>query len=138
MRPAQPALGVRPQLVGEPAPSRTRTKLASSEQRQREAGDGYQRQRDVGDEGAAEADQRPGDDRPHRCRQAVEELVEVAGEVGLDVEDREAEHEDEAGQHEAEAGEKPAELAAAEATEVHAELVRLGPGQDLVDGEESS
>ena len=60
----------------------------------------------------------------------------MAGEVGLDVEDREAEHEDEAGQHEAEAGEEAAELAAAQAAEVDAELVRLGAGEHLVDGEQ--
>ena len=62
----------------------------------------------------------------------------MPGEVGLDVEDREAEHEDEAGQHEAEPGEEAAELAAAQPAEVDAELVRLRAGQDLVDGEQSS
>ena len=54
------------------------------------------RERDVGDERFAEPDQRARDEGADGRRQAVEEVVEVAGEVRLDVEDREAEHEDEA------------------------------------------
>src|SRR5213592_4827513 len=61
----------------------------------------------------------------------------MPSKVGLDVEDREAEHEDEAGQHESQAGEEPAQPAAAQSTEVDAELVGLGAGQHLVDGEQA-
>ena len=61
----------------------------------------------------------------------------MAGQVGLDVERREAEHEDEAGQHEAKPGEEAAPLAAAVAAEVDAELVRLRAGEHLVDGEQT-
>jgi hypothetical protein len=75
------------------------------------------------------------DKRSDRGRESVEELVEVAGEVGLDVEDRQPEHQDEARQHEAEPGEEAAELAAANPPEVDAELVGLRAGEDLVDGE---
>ncbi len=60
----------------------------------------------------------------------------MGGEVGLDVEDREPEHEDEARQHESEPGTEVAELAASQAAEVDAELVRLGAGEHLIDGEQ--
>ena len=84
----------------------------------------------------AEPDQGAGDERTHRRGQPVEEAIQVAGQICLDVEDREAEHEDEARQHEAEAGEEAAHLAAAEAAEVDAELMSLWAGEDLVDGEQ--
>jgi hypothetical protein len=58
----------------------------------------------------------------------------VPGEVGLDIEDREAEHEDEAGQHEPESGEEAAHLAVPQAAEVDTQLVCLRARQDLVDG----
>ena len=135
VRAPSPAPGVRPQLVGEPSTEQDQDEVRVSEQRQGEARDRDQRQRDVRDEGAAEADDRPRDDRADRRCQAVEELVEMPGQVRLDVEDRQGQHQDEAGQHEAEAGEEAAELAAAEASEVDAELVRLGTGEDLKDGE---
>src|SRR6185369_7450374 len=73
--------------------------------------------------------------RTDRRAQPVEQGVKVARDVRLDVEGREPEHEQEAGEHEAEPGEEPAELATAQAAEVDAELVRLGTGEDLVDGE---
>lgn len=60
----------------------------------------------------------------------------MPGQVGFDVEDREAEHEQEARQHEAEAGEEAAELAASQSPEVDAELVSLGAGEHLIDREE--
>src|SRR6476620_12690774 len=59
----------------------------------------------------------------------------MAGKAGLDVENREAQHEDEARQHDPEPGEEAAELAAPQPAEVDAELMRLGAGKDLVDGE---
>ena len=123
---AAPARGVRPQLVGDAAAEQDEDEARRGEDRQGEGGERDQRQRQVGDEVAAEADQRPRDERADRGGQAVEELLELAGEVGLDVEDREAEHEHEAGQHEAEPGEQAAQLAAAQPPEVDAELVRLG------------
>ena len=83
----------------------------------------------------AQADQGPGDQGADRGREPVEEFVQVRGEISLDVEDREAKHQDEAGQHEPQSGEEAAELATAQPTEVDAELVRLGTGQHLVDGE---
>jgi len=55
--------------------------------------------------------------------------------VGLDVKDRQPEHEQEAGQHESETGEEAAELAASDSPEVDAQLVRLRTGKDLVDGQ---
>ena len=82
-----------------------------------------------------EPDDGAGDDRADRRGEPVEELVEVAGEARLDVGDRERQHQHEAGQHEAEAGGEAAELAAAQAAEVDAELVRLGAREHLVDGE---
>src|SRR5262249_34683629 len=62
---------------------------------------------------------------------------EVTGEVRLDVERREAEHQDEARQHEAEASEEPAPFAPAVAAEVDAELVCLGAGEHLIDREQA-
>ena len=59
----------------------------------------------------------------------------MVGEVGLHVQDRQPQHQDEAGQHEPEAREEAAELAASEPAEVDAQLVRLGPGEHLVDGQ---
>jgi hypothetical protein len=61
--------------------------------------------------------------------------VQVAGDVRADIERREGEHEQKAGEHEAEPGKEPAQLAAAQAPEVDAELVRLRAGEHLVDGE---
>lgn len=89
----------------------------------------------VGDEVAAQPDERAGDDRSDGGREAVEELAEIVGQVRLDVEDRERQHEDEAGQHEAEACQQPAEPAGPVPAEVDAELVRLRAREDLVDGE---
>ena len=133
--PAEPARGVPPDLVDEAAAEQDEDEARVREQGQGEAGDGDQDEWGVGEEGSAEPDNRPGDERADRGREPVEEGLQVAGEVGLDVEDREAEHEQEARQHEAEAGEEAAEPAAAQAPEVDAELVRLGTGEDLVDGE---
>ena len=84
---------------------------------------------------APEAKQRAGDQRRDRGREAVEDLVEVAGEVGLDVEVREQEHQQEAREHESEAGGEPPEAPAADPPEVDAQLCRLGTGEHLVDGE---
>ena len=128
-----PAPPVRPQLVGDAAAEQDQDEGDPHPQGQGETDYGDDRQRHVGDERFAEPDQGAGDQRPDRRRQPVEEAVQVPGEIGLDVEDREAEHEDEARQHEPEAGEEAAELAAAQAAEVDAELVGLGAGKDLVD-----
>ena len=93
---ADPAPGVRPELVEQPGAEQDEHEAGVREQGQREAGDREHRQRDVGDEVAAQPDQRAGDDRADRRLQPVEGLVEVPGEVGLHVEDGEAEHEEEA------------------------------------------
>ena len=79
--------------------------------------------------------ERPRDHSADGGLQPVEELVEMPGEVGLDVEDRQRQHEHEAGQHEAEASEEAAELAAPDPAEVDAQLVRLRARKHLVDGE---
>ena len=94
-----------------------------------------QRQRQVGDERAAQAHERSGEQRADRRLEAVEQLVEMLGQVRLDVEDRQREHQQEAGQHEAKPGEERAELASPDAAEVDAQLVRLGAWQHLIDGE---
>ena len=134
-RPSQ-RRAIRPQLVGEPGRQQHQHEARRGEGGQREGGDGDRGQPPVGDEGPARAaPPRAATTAPTAAREAVEERVEMAREVGLDVEDREAEHEDEARQHEAEPGEEAAELAAAQPPEVDAQLVRLRPGKHLVDGE---
>jgi hypothetical protein len=102
---------------------------------QSEGADGNHGERHVGDERAAEPNQCPGHDRSHRGGEPVEDLVEAVRELGLDVEDRQSEHEQETRQHEAQSCKEPAQPAAAEAAEEHAELVRLRPRKDLIDGQ---
>ena len=58
-------------------------------------------------------------------------------EVDRDIQGGDDKDEEEPREHEPEAGQQPAEPAAAEHPEVDGELVRLGPGQDLVDGQQS-
>ena len=120
-----------------PPPSRTRTKLTPAKRVSAKPATAIIASGTSPMNDLAEPDQGARDKRSDRRRQSVEEVVQVAGQVGLDVEDREAEHEQEAGQHEAEAGEEAAQPAAAQAAEVDAELVRLRAGKDLVDGEQS-
>src|SRR4051795_8007221 len=60
----------------------------------------------------------------------------MRGQIGLDVEDRKPEHEDETGQHESEPSEETTELSAAKPPKVDAQLVSLGSGEHLVDGEQ--
>jgi hypothetical protein len=79
--------------------------------------------------------ERPRHHGADRRREAVEDLVELAGQIGLHVEGREAQHEQEPGEHETEPGEEAAQLAAAEPSQVDAELVGLRPRQHLVHGE---
>ena len=124
-----------PELVDQPRAEQDQHEARVGDQRDRERGDRDHRERHIGDERPAQANQRPRDDRPDRRGQPVEELVEVPGQVRLDVEDRQRQHQHEAGQHEPEPREEAAEPAAPEAAEIDAELVRLGAGEDLVDGE---
>jgi hypothetical protein len=133
-RTVQQAFTVRPQLVGDAAADKDEDEGGVGEHRQREAGDGDQRQRDISDERAAEADDRTGDERADRGVEPVEERVEIRGQVGLDVEGRQRQHEDETGQHEADASCEAAELARPGAAEVHAELMGFRPRKHLVDG----
>src|SRR6202011_4892856 len=80
-------------------------------------------------------DQAAGDQGSDGCPEAIEECVQVPGDVGLDVEDREGEHENESRQHEPESGDETTQLAATQPAEVDAQLVRLGPRKHLVYGE---
>ena len=133
--PSSPAVGVRPQLVGEAGADEHEREPDAGEQGEHERDRREGRERGVGDERAREAPEGAGDERADRGLEPVEELVELLGESGLDVGHRQGEHEEEAGQHEAEPGQEAAELAAAQAAEVDAQLVGLRAGEDLVDGE---
>src|SRR3954469_13782451 len=133
---SNPATSIGPELVGETAAEQDENEAERDEVGEDEADDRDRCQGNVADEGLGEPHQGPRHQGPHRRRQSIEELIEVGGQAGLYVEDREAEHEDEARQHEPEPGEETPELAAAQATEVDAELMGLGPGEHLVDAEE--
>ena len=134
-RPPGPARRVRPELVGDAAAEQDDHEARLGERGQAEGRDREHGEECVGDERSAEADDGAGNERADRGTEPIEDLVEARRERRLDVERREAEHEQETGQHEAESGGEAAEPAGAVATEEHAELVRLGTGQDLVDGQ---
>jgi len=59
----------------------------------------------------------------------------VVGKLHLDVQDRQRQHQQEAGQHEADLRKQATYLAASYPAEINAQLVRLGAGQHLVDGQ---
>lgn len=91
-----------------------------------------QRQRQVGDERPAQAHQGSGDERADGRREALEQLIEALGDVGLDLEHRQDEHQRKAGQHESEPGDERSVLAAPDPAEVDPQLVRLAARQHLV------
>ena len=136
MRTPQPAFPVGPELIGEPTGKQNEDEADRDEVGEDEADDGDSRQGNVADEGLGQPNQCSGNESTDSRGEAIEETVQVPGQAGLDIEDREAEHQDEAGEHEAEAGEEAAQLAPSEAAEVDAELVGLGSRQHLIDGEE--
>src|SRR5215218_4427398 len=135
VRLVRPAASVGPQLIGDPGAQQYGEEAGGGDYGEREGREREHGQRQVGDERAAQSDEGSRDQRADARFEAVEHLVEMLGQVGLDVEDRQDEHQQEAGQHEPEPGQERSALAAPDPTEVDAQLVRLGAWQYLIDGE---